>query len=213
MTYYFPSLTHSQFFIYMTYSSSVRVGKNTCNTFGRSFKPRDNTNHVRTWRNETFEIIQVQCLGYIIDERDVHVDLTKIQSIRDQPYLTTLTYLHSFLGLANFYRRFMLGFSHITWPFSQITKGIVKENFSQYESQQEAFVELKRFLHFASVLTLPNLQQPFETETSAQSEYTNCVVLTQHRNPVAYRSETLSDTIQKYPTYDKEIYSIRQAFQ
>ena len=66
---------------------------------------------------------QVQYLGYIIDEMGVHVDPNKIQVIRDWPAATTITELHSFLGLANFYRMFVLGLSHITWPFSQFTKG------------------------------------------------------------------------------------------
>jgi hypothetical protein len=55
----------------------------------------------------------VQYLGYIIDENGVHVDPVKIQVIHDWLALTTLTELQSFLGLANFYQRFMLGFSHI----------------------------------------------------------------------------------------------------
>jgi len=69
---------------------------------------------------------QVQYLGYIIDERDVHVDPTKIQVIRDWLTQTTLMELHSFLGLANFYHRFVLGFSHITCTLSYITKGMAK---------------------------------------------------------------------------------------
>ena len=76
----------------------------------------------------TFGMTQVQYLGYIIDERGVHVDLAKIQVIRDWLAPTTLTELRSFLGLANFYRRFVLGFSHITWPLSQVTKGGAKTN-------------------------------------------------------------------------------------
>jgi hypothetical protein len=60
------------------------------------------------------------------------------------------------------------------------------------------------------MLSLPNLQQPFEIETDA-SDYVVGVVLTQHGHPVAYHSETLSDTICKYPTYDKEMYSIVQS--
>jgi len=72
----------------------------------------------------------IQYLGYIIDKQGVHVDLATIQFILDWPTLTTLTELRSFLGLANLYQRFMLGFSHITWHLSQATKGEVKAFFS-----------------------------------------------------------------------------------
>jgi hypothetical protein len=104
----------------------------------------------------------------------------------------------------------VLGFSHITWPLSQVTKGGAKEKFFWSESQQKAFRELKHRLYSAPVLTLPDLQQPFEIETDA-SDYAIGVVLTQHGHPVAYHSETLSDTVQKYLTYEKEMYSIVQA--
>ena len=57
------------------------------------------------------------------------------------------------------------------------------------------------------MLTLPDLQQPFEIETDA-SDYAIGAVLTQQEHPVAYHSETLSNTVHKYPTYDKEMYSI-----
>jgi len=73
----------------------------------------------------------------------VRVDLAKIQVIRDWPAPTTLTELQSSLGLANFYRRFVLGFSHITWPLSQVTKGGEKEKFFWSKSQQRTFTELK----------------------------------------------------------------------
>eukprot|EP00253_Pinus_taeda_P034489 PITA_34489 len=140
----------------------------------------------------------------------VHVDRAKIQVIRDWPSPTTLTKLYSFLGLANFYRRFMLGFSHITWPLSQVTKGGVKAKFFWFESQQKAFTELKYHLCTTPMLALPNLQQPFEVETDA-SNYAIGVFLTQHGHPVAYHSETILDIVPKYSTYGKEMYSIVQA--
>ena len=60
------------------------------------------------------------------------------------------------------------------------------------------------------MLTLPNLQQPCGIEMDA-FDYAIGVVLTQQGHPVAYHSETLSETVRKYPTYDKEMYSIVQA--
>ena len=79
---------------------------------------------------------RVQYLGYIVDENGVHVDPTKIQFIRDWPALTTLTKLQSFLGLANFYQQFMLGFSHIAWALNQVTKEGGKEKFAWGNEQK-----------------------------------------------------------------------------
>jgi len=137
---------------------------------------------------------QVQYLGYIIDEQGVHVDPAKIQVIQDWPSPSTLTELHRFLGLANFYHRFVLGFSHITWPLSKVKKEGAKAKFFWFESQQKAFTKLKDHLCLAPVLALPNLQQPFEVKIDA-SDYTIGAILTQHGHPVAYHNETLSDTV------------------
>jgi hypothetical protein len=84
----------------------------------------------------SFGMNKVQYLGYIVDEHGVHVDPAKIQVIRDWPAPTTLTELQSFLGLANFYRRFMLGFSHIAWALSQVTKGGGRAKFVWGKEQQ-----------------------------------------------------------------------------
>jgi hypothetical protein len=114
------------------------------------------------------------------------------------------------LGLANFYHRFVLGFSHIAWALGQITRGGGKEKFAWGRSQKKEFDDLKQCLCSAPVLSLPDLQQPFDIETDALY-YVVGIVLIQHSHPVAYHSETLSDVIRKYPTYDKEMYSIVKA--
>ena len=106
------------------------------------------------------------------------MDPTKIQVIQDWLAPTTLIELHIFPGLANFYRMFMLGFSHITWPLSQVTKGGQKEKLFWSESQHKMFIELKHHLRFSPVLSLPYLQQPFEIDTDA-SDYAIGAILTQ----------------------------------
>jgi hypothetical protein len=103
----------------------------------RQHKPYDNL------EKSSFTMNRVQYLGYIIDEHGVHVDPEKIQVICDWSTPTTLTELRSFLGLANFYRRFVLGFSHIEWALNQVTKGGGKAKFVNGKSQQ-AFDDLKK---------------------------------------------------------------------
>jgi hypothetical protein len=69
-------------------------------------------------------------------------------------------------------------------------------------SQQQAFDDLKQRVCLALVLSLPDLQKPFEIEKNA-SDYVVGIVLTQHGHPVAYHSKALSYVVCKYPTYDK----------
>ena len=69
------------------------------------------------------------------------------------------------------------------------------------------FFDLKHNLSYTSVFTFPYLQKLFEIETDA-FDYAIGVLLTHHDHLVAYPSEKLSNTVRKYPTYDKEMYSI-----
>jgi hypothetical protein len=158
----------------------------------------------------SFDMDRVHYLGYIFDKHGVHVDPANIQVIYDWTTPTTLIELQSFLGFANFYRRLLLGFSHIAWALSQITKGGGKEKFAWGQSQQKLFDNLKQRLFSAPILSLPYLQHPFEIETNA-SDYDVGVIPTHHDHLMAYHSEMLSYDIHKYLNYDKEMYSNVQA--
>ena len=74
------------------------------------------------------------------------------------------------------------------------------------------FATLNHLLCSTPMLTLANLQQPFEIETNVSNDAIGAV-LTQSGHLVVYHSETLSDTVRKYPTYDKEMYSIVKVYQ
>ena len=70
----------------------------------------------------------------------------------------------------------MLGFSHIAWDLNQITRGGGKEKFVWVLSQQQAFDDLNQRLCSTLVLSLPNLQHPFEIKIDA-SNYVLGIVL------------------------------------
>jgi hypothetical protein len=61
---------------------------------------------------------------------------------------------------------------------------------------------MKQLLCFAPIISLPDLQHLFEIETDAL-DYVVGATITHHSHPMAYHSETLSDVVHKYPTYEK----------
>jgi len=139
-----------------------------------------------------------------MDENGVHVDPTKIQVICNWLALKKKTKLHSFLGLINFYHKFVLGLSHIAWDLIEVTKSGAKTKFVWIASQQKAFEDLNLHLCSTLVLILPDLQQPFGIEKNA-SNYAIDAFLNKHGNSMAYHSQTLSDVVRRDPTYEKEM--------
>ena len=87
-----------------------------------------------------------------------------------------------------------------------MTKGGAKSKLIWDKSWQNAIAYLKHHLCLEQVLTLIDLQQPFEINTYAL-DYASNSILTQHGNLIAYYNETLFDEVHRYTTYDKEMYS------
>ena len=78
----------------------------------------------------------------------------------------------------------MLGFYHIAWAISQVTKGGGKENFAWGKEQQQEFDDLKQRLCSVPVLSFIDIQQSFDIETDAFN-YVVGTFLSQHGHPMA----------------------------
>ncbi|GKD08387.1 hypothetical protein Tco_1188072 [Tanacetum coccineum] len=89
-----------------------------------------------------FWIPKVQFLGYVIDNKGIHVDPAKIESIKDWASPKTPTEIHQFLGLVGYYWRFIEGFSKITKLMTKLTQKKVK--FEWGYKQEAAFQLLKQ---------------------------------------------------------------------
>ena len=152
----------------------------------------------------------IKYLGYVIDSVGIHVDLEKVQILKDWTIPQNIHELRSFLGLLNSYLWFILGFSHIAWPLNQLMKGNGKTIFKWTPTKQQAFEQIKNKLCTAPVLVLPDLHQPFEIETDA-SNYALGTVITQSGHLVTFHSESFNDTVRRYSTYEKELYVIMRA--
>ena len=77
----------------------------------------------------------------------------KIEALQSCPRPRFLTDIRSFLGLADYYWRFVEGFSSISFPLTKLTLKIVKFQWS--EACKKSFQELTKRLTTALILTLP----------------------------------------------------------
>jgi hypothetical protein len=69
---------------------------------------------------------KIQYLGHIISTDGIAVDLEKIEAIRGWPTPRNVTEVGSFMGLVDYYRRFIKGFSKIANPITSLQKKGVK---------------------------------------------------------------------------------------
>ncbi|GJZ00008.1 putative reverse transcriptase domain-containing protein [Tanacetum coccineum] len=106
-----------------------------------------------------FWLSKVQFLGHMINSDGIHVDLAKIDLIKDWALPKTPTEIRQFLGLAGYYRRFIEGFSKIAKPMTKLTQKSMK--FEWTEKAEAAFQLLKKKLCSAPILALPEGSENF----------------------------------------------------
>ncbi|KAI5608620.1 hypothetical protein C0J50_6594, partial [Silurus asotus] len=66
---------------------------------------------------------QTHFLGYVISARGIQMDEGKVKAVWDWPIPETIKELQRFLGFANFYRRFIQGYSRIAAPLTSLLRG------------------------------------------------------------------------------------------
>ncbi|KAI3798017.1 hypothetical protein L1987_33283 [Smallanthus sonchifolius] len=91
-----------------------------------------------------FCLSEVQFLGHIINADGIQVDPVKIEAISEWEIPKSPTEIHSFLGLAGYYRRFIQDFFRIAVPLTSLTLKSV--NYEWGPKQSKAFETLKQKL-------------------------------------------------------------------
>ncbi|KAF8046827.1 hypothetical protein N665_3390s0001 [Sinapis alba] len=141
-------------------------------------------------------------LGHIVSADGVSVDQEKIKCIREWPQPKSATEIRSFLGLDGYYRKFVKGFLSIAQPMTKLTGKHMK--FASSEECERSFSALKDMLTSASVLVLPEVDQPYVVYTDASITGLGCA-LTQHGKVIAYASRQLRKHEGNYLTHDLEM--------
>nr|XP_011463527.1 PREDICTED: uncharacterized protein LOC105351276 [Fragaria vesca subsp. vesca] len=149
-----------------------------------------------------FWLDNVGFLGHVISVEGGSVDPQKVEAVTNWSRPNSVTEIRSFLGLAGYYRRFVLDFSKIAAPFTRLTRKGVKFEWS--EKCEQSFQELKNQLTSAPVLALPDDSGEYVIYCDA-SRVSLGGVLMQHENVIAYASRQLKPHELNYPTHDLEL--------
>nr|GFA71356.1 reverse transcriptase domain-containing protein [Tanacetum cinerariifolium] len=120
----------------------------------------EDTKLALNWEKSHFMVKEGIVLGHKISKKGIEVDKAKIKVISKLPHPTTVKGIRSFLGHAEFYRRFIKDFLKISRPMSHLLEKNSPFIFSN-ECIQE-FRTLKDKLTEAPILIAPNWDQPFE---------------------------------------------------
>ena len=142
------------------------------------------------------------------------MDLGKVKIIQDWPEPKKVKDIQSFLGFANFYRRYIHNYSDIVVPLTRLTRKNTPWDFS--DKCRLAFSLLKNSFTTAPVLTHWRPDLPIIVETDASDYALAAILSVQETNgdvhPVAFHSRTFSATELNYDVHDKELLAIFDAF-
>jgi hypothetical protein len=153
-------------------------------------------------------------LGHKISKSGIEVDRAKVDVIAKLPPRTTIKRVRSFLGHAEFYRRFIQDFSKI----AQLMTHLLGKDAPFIFSHEciEAFQTLKKNLTEAPILVSPDWDLSFELMCDA-SDFAIGAVLgqckTKHFQPIHYASKTMTEAETHYTTTEKELLAVIYAFE
>ena len=157
-----------------------------------------------------FAVPTVKYLGHVIDEHGLHPSESKVRVIRDAPTPTNVTELKSFLGLLNYYHKFLPDLATLLAPLHQLLRKDTKWMWT--ERQEEAFKKAKSLLHSDSLLVHYDEAKPLIVACDASS-YGLGAILSHCMDdgselPVAFASRTLSSAEKRYSQLEKKALAI-----
>ncbi|GFT33718.1 transposon Tf2-6 polyprotein [Trichonephila clavipes] len=144
-----------------------------------------------------FGVTSIKFLGFKVSESGIEPLSDRVDCILNFPQPTTLTQLRRFLGLFNFYRRFVPKAAHLLAPLNKFLEGI--KNFKKSKKTDATLLRHP----------IPGAKLSLWTDASDKAVGGSLMQLCQNNwEPVAFLSVKLSKSQQKWSTYDRELLAI-----
>lgn len=156
----------------------------------------------------------VEFLGHRIEEGKLYPSEYKTKAVLKFPIPNSIKDVQSFLGLTNYFRKFIPTYSLIARPLSDLLKKDATFKFQDNEIQ--AFAKLKEILAAKPVLKIYQQGAPMELHTDASKNGYGAILfqVSQEDNlfhPVYYFSKKTTDAEKKYSSYELEVLAIIEA--
>jgi len=157
-----------------------------------------------------WKVRKIRFLGVVIGPNGIKMEKEKVDGVLSWPEPKNVKDIRKFLGLINYYRRFIKDFAQVARPINTLTRKDVKWQWE--EEQQKAFDKLKEIFTTRPVLAAPDLDKEFRVEADASNYTTGGVLLMKCSDelwrPVTFLSKSLSNTERNYKIHDKEMLAV-----
>ena len=155
-------------------------------------------------------VSQVEFLGHIVSNDGIRPNSTKVEAIERFPRPTTVKGVQEFLGLVNYYGRFVPNAAGHLAPLYDAIAGRNKD-FVWTDACTSAFEDAKSALAHAATLSYPVPGQPISLTTDASNVAVGACLeqtINGYARPIAFFSRKLRSNERKYSTFDRELLAI-----
>ena len=140
--------------------------------------------------------------GHLISSDGVRPDPEKVEKVKEWLGPSSVQKVRSFLGLANYFRKFMQGYSRMVSPLTDLTQS--SKSWKWTDECSKAFEKVKYSLTHAPMLWMPGFSKPFEVVADA-SKYASGVVRMQEGRPIDFDSRKFNKAELNYTVSEQEM--------
>ena len=152
----------------------------------------------------------VDYLGHLIDSEGLHATSEKLKAIVDAPTPKNITELRSFLGLLNYYGKFLPNLSTLLHPLNNLLRHDCKWKWTT--ECEKAFQQAKNLLVSSKVLAHYNPAQPIKLAAYASAYGVGAVIShvlpNGNEKSIAFASRTLTPAERNYAQIEKEAFAL-----